>query len=179
MGFLDLEPRKGAELSPCGLYRYTLTREWAGSGRRLCVVGLNPSKADALVDDRTCCRCMSFAADNGFSRLVMVNLFGLRSTDPYDMLMHQKPIGEQNDHWIKKSVETSNCVLLAWGTGGDKHRRHPKRPREVYDIILEAMAGQTSLIKCLGVCADGSPRHPLYIPAATPMEPFEWKKIKA
>ena len=43
---------KGAELSPDGVYRYTLTREWE-DGRCVCWLMFNPSTADATLNDAT------------------------------------------------------------------------------------------------------------------------------
>lgn len=50
-----------ALLSQCHRYRYTLDREWEGTGYRAWFVMLNPSTADAELDDPTIRRCMGFA----------------------------------------------------------------------------------------------------------------------
>jgi len=74
-----------AEISPCGLYRYTLWR-WFGMGdRTVRFIGLNPSTADANQDDPTIRRCADFARRWGFDRLCMVNLFAYRATDPREL----------------------------------------------------------------------------------------------
>ena len=52
--------KKAANISPCGRYRYTLSRTW-GDARPLAFVMLNPSTADANVDDPTIRRCIGFA----------------------------------------------------------------------------------------------------------------------
>lgn len=59
----------GADISPCGAYRYTLWRRW-GDGRVLTVIGLNPSTADATQDDPTIRRCIGFARREGCAGLV-------------------------------------------------------------------------------------------------------------
>ena len=75
---------RGADISPCGKYRYSLWRDWdwQGFANRVMFVGLNPSTADATNDDPTIRRCVRFATDWGFGGLVMVNLFAYRATDP-------------------------------------------------------------------------------------------------
>ena len=49
--------RSDALISPDGRYRYWLTRQW-GEGMRVCWVMLNPSTADASIDDPTIRRCI-------------------------------------------------------------------------------------------------------------------------
>ena len=56
---------RAADLSPCGLYRFTLTRTWGAPGARVVFVMLNPSTADASVDDPTTTRCIGFARELG------------------------------------------------------------------------------------------------------------------
>ncbi len=52
---------KDAIFSPCGQYRYSLSRVWDESKPYALFIGLNPSYADAEKDDRTLSRCISFA----------------------------------------------------------------------------------------------------------------------
>jgi len=50
-----------ADVSECGLFRYSLTREWFPALPPLGFVMLNPSTADAIADDPTIRRCVGFA----------------------------------------------------------------------------------------------------------------------
>lgn len=50
-----------ALISQCGQYRYWLTRIWDETIRPLPIIMLNPSTADASIDDPTIRRCISFA----------------------------------------------------------------------------------------------------------------------
>jgi hypothetical protein len=52
----------------------------------ICFIGLNPSTADAEVNDPTIRRCIGFAHDWGFGGLLMLNLFAFRATDPKRVL---------------------------------------------------------------------------------------------
>lgn len=90
-----------AIISPDGVYRYTLERvvnaQPAGNIRdRLCWVMLNPSSADAELDDPTIRRVKRFTADAGYSDLIVVNLFALRATSPDELLRHPAPRGSRS-----------------------------------------------------------------------------------
>ena len=50
-----------AVISRCGLYRYSLIREWDPMKKWCGWIMLNPSTADASTDDPTVRRCMGFA----------------------------------------------------------------------------------------------------------------------
>jgi len=83
---------RSAVLSDCGTYRYSLTRRWS-PGPLLGWVMLNPSRADALVDDPTIRRCVGFARRWGFAGIVVRNLYALRATDPRELSRHPAPVG--------------------------------------------------------------------------------------
>ena len=107
-----------------GLYRYWLTRtlgehrrefdpatdQWIGPPPRVCVFCmLNPSTANADDDDPTIRRCKGFAHAWGYHRLVIVNMYAIRATDPGDMIgvwkMGEDIVGPDNDHYITKAVQ--------------------------------------------------------------------------
>jgi len=76
---------RDALISPCSQYRYWLLRRW--SNRPLATfVMLNPSTADANSDDATIRKCMGFADAWGLGGIWVVNLFALRSTNPYGLV---------------------------------------------------------------------------------------------
>lgn len=57
-----------------GDYRYLLWREWNSDRRTVSFIMLNPSRADAEVNDPTITRCINFAKFWGYGRLEVVNL---------------------------------------------------------------------------------------------------------
>ena len=103
-----------AVLSECGSYRYALTREWA-DGKCVAWLMLNPSTADADIDDPTIRRCIGFARQWGYGRLVVVNLFALRATDPRVLVRNADPVGSKNDFYIAKAMKEAQEVICAWG----------------------------------------------------------------
>lgn len=58
-----------------GDYRYLLWREWDISNKTVSFIMLNPSRADAQINDPTITRCINFALSWGYGRLEVVNLF--------------------------------------------------------------------------------------------------------
>lgn len=163
---------KDALLSHDGVYRWWLSRTWGGDGlmpdhailsRPLVVIGLNPSTADALQDDPTIRRCVSFARAWGCGGLVMLNLFAFRSTDPDALLAATDPIGFANDHHLAERT-ANRPVLCAWGTGGEIRGRGAAVARSLRALGRELV--------CLGFTAHGHPRHPLYVKGDTKPVPF-------
>jgi hypothetical protein len=146
--------RSSATLSDCGRYRYRLNRWWA-VGEYARFIMLNPSTADATVDDPTIRRCMSFARDWGFAGIVVHNLFALRATNPRMLRITDDPIGPDNDGYLTKKHFDAGITVCAWGTNGGLHNRA--------EVVLELLkdAGVSPL--CLGKTKDGHPRHPLYL----------------
>lgn len=151
-----------AEISECGLYRYTLHREIDQVTRwvKPCLfIMLNPSTADAVQDDPTIRRCIKFAEREGCTSLTVVNLFALRATDPGELIGHADPIGPLNDQRIEEMVDQHSLgiVVAAWGA-------HPMAQKRGADV--RAKFGP---FKCLGITKNGSPKHPLYIKAKQPL----------
>jgi hypothetical protein len=155
-----------AVIDATGTYRYHLGRQWNPLfPKRCCFIMLNPSTADAEIDDPTIRRCIGFAKAWGFGALDVVNLFAYRATDPKELflLAAGQAIGPDNDRWIRTVTGSAGCqlVVAAWGA----HRMAGHRGSKVTDLIDRSMV-------CLGRTKDGYPRHPLYVPAAIEREPF-------
>ena len=153
----------GAVFSQCRKWRYALWRVW-GDPRRMCLfVGLNPSAADEMNDDATIRRCIGFARKWGFGGVYIVNLFAWRARYPRDLKMVSDPVGGENDENIKKYVERSESIVLAWGVHGDYRGR-------AIEVLESGALG--SELYCLGMTKGGHPCHPLYLPVSTEMERY-------
>lgn len=163
VGYSSVYTKATARLSPCGEYRYTLTRRWHKTKTRVCWVMLNPSVADADTDDNTIRRCVAFAKQWDYGGIVVVNLFALRSTDPKQLLDHDDPIGPQNDDFIIATIKSPSVgnVVVAWGAHGALY----SRDRRVLSLI--EFAGYRP--RCLGMTKDGFPKHPLRLVGTTPL----------
>lgn len=150
-----------AEFSPCGTYRYTLTRKtncplrWV---RPILFIMLNPSTATATTNDPTIRRCISFAERHSYTDLTVVNLFALRATNPKELLNHEDPIGPLNDIRIEEEIKKhrNHTIVAAWGSNKLAQERA---------ITLSHQLGP---FLCLGRNKNGSPKHPLYVKSDQP-----------
>ena len=150
-------------------YRYLLTRSVdvdtaaAGLPAGVTFIGLNPSKADERADDPTIRRCIGFARRWGAPRLNVVNLSPLVATRPADL----KAAGPEPDAVTARNLEhvasvtrRGEMVIAAWGVLGAVEGRDAR--------VMELLRGAgVRAVYCLAINADGSPRHPMYMPGAT------------
>lgn len=159
-----------AIFSPCGLYRYELRRAvgdvlYGSTRQTIAWIMLNPSTADANINDPTIRRCIGFAGRWGFASLVVGNLFAFRSTDPKGIKTAEDPIGPENDAYLRKIVGEADLVVCAWGAHGSAVGRGSAVRRLIAD------AGKTP--HHLGLSKDGHPKHPLYLPYETALEAWQ------
>ena len=170
--------KKTAIISPCGRYRYRLTR---GEGRLMPVVMLNPSTADADVDDPTIRRLLGFAAgiytDSKkpvrceWEGIDVVNLYALRATDPTELRRAKDPYGpQQREHLDEFCRQYGGEIIVAWGNNAE-----PAVVR-LFTSRLQKHLRADILISCFGTNKNGWPRHPLYLPKTTLLTPYQWWK---
>jgi len=158
-----------AVLSDCGTYRYKLTRTWDERIERVTFVMLNPSTADATVDDPTIRRCAGFAKAWGFGGLSVVNLYALRATNPRDLWTHPDPVGPDNDLWLTLALTHSSRIVAAWGANAKPDR--VARFWQLAEARLDESRGWGH-VSALRVTKSGAPGHPLYIPADAELKPY-------
>jgi hypothetical protein len=154
---------RNATLSTDGLYRFTLSRTWDEDQMPLIFVMLNPSTADAMVDDPTIRRCISFAQREGKGGILVVNLFAYRATNPDYLLLAEDPFGP-NLPFLTGVLQSEAPVVVGWG--GNRLARDPG-----HALSVRAMELGKELL-CLGTNKDGSPKHPLYLRADAPLTPW-------
>lgn len=183
---------KGAEISPCGKYRYMLWREWRGThdpnhwkwltelNGKVCVDGggrplgepkpcvfimLNPSTADGLTDDPTIRKCVGFAAQWKYEKLIVVNLFAYRATNPQQLYAVEDPVGYQNQHWVRRAVQDAGRVICAWGSHGALHKQHQT-------MMGWLDAEDVQPIHIGNLTSNGQPKHPLYLSYGLPISRY-------
>lgn len=154
-----------ASISPCGRYRYGLTRQWSDDPM-MGFVMLNPSTADADVDDPTIRRCIGFARREGCGGIVVVNLFPLRATNPADLWSTRYPerFGADSNAELQRHLRmVTGPLVAAWGAEGDSLGS---------DAVILTRRYLGHRMVCLGLTKSGAPRHPLYVRGDAPLVPL-------
>lgn len=158
------------------LYRYQLDRSWDPDMAQMVWIMLNPSTADARVDDPTILACTDIARRNHCGSIKVVNLFAWRSSHPSDLWRAKDPVGPLNDRFIARAIGAKYrqriLVVAAWGTSGWKFGRDQH-------VCALAAALDVSL-HCIGRTQQGHPKHPLArglhrVARETPLETFEFR----
>lgn len=142
-----------AEFSECRKYRYQLSRIWDEQLPRVMFIGLNPSTANEISNDRTVTTVERYAKGWGFGGVYMMNSFAYVSTDP-KQLVHNGD-NTLNNEWLLKTA--SLCKLVVFAFGNFKILRTTGRDKELLQMFPDAHA--------LHINKNGSPHHPLYLPS--------------
>lgn len=156
----DLFSDRGAIISPCGRYRYNLWRVWDHDLPRVLWVMLNPSTADAEMDDPTIRKCVGFARRWGFGSIEVVNLFAWRCTDPRDLPGDESANGPDRDRYWLEAAGRANLTVAGWGA------------HVSYGPTIGKAMSTFADMDCLGFTASGQPRHPLMLGYATDKVPL-------
>lgn len=105
-----------------GKYRYWLKIPFKNhkTTKTLCVILKNPSVANIEICDNTVSKVCNVANNNGYSEVIILNLFPYRSTNSKGLLnfytnQHFKLIMACNLHKIKNICKNKD-VVFAWGT---------------------------------------------------------------
>jgi hypothetical protein len=160
--------RKVAIISLCGRYRYALRREWNENLPPFVLGVLNPSVADAYIDDPTITRNLHRAKAYGCGSLIVWNLGAGRATDPDDWIAMADPIGPGNDFYVRAMLvecrDRKGIAVVGWGTRGSFMDR---------DKAVQKIAAEVGVhFRCLGTTKAGQPKHPLYVSYSQPL--IEW-----
>lgn len=156
-----------AVFSDDGVYRYLLSRVWARPTPAVCWVMLNPSTADADLDDQTIRRCTYYSRRAGAGSLLVVNLYAYRATHPAELLTAPNPTGGR-ENWIAidQAIGDSAMVVAAWGAGVNLRADGPD-----IEAAFRAVVTLSGLkLLCLGTTKDGHPRHPSRLGNDVPFE---------
>ena len=146
-----------------GEYRYVLRRTWDDALPVSMFVMMNPSVADIDTDDPTVARCQAFARGWGSGSLYVANTFAYRATDQRQLIAVDDPVGPSNDSYILRMAAASNVIVVAYG---QPHKKLRQRGSDVCAMLRQ----HGHELYALHLNADGSPRHPLYLPGG--LRPF-------
>lgn len=147
-------------------FREVLVREIEGAARAitLCVCMQNPSTAEADPDgknDPTIHRLVGFARRLGYGRLVVVNTYLKRTSDPKELYrwLFEMPFWERNKHRdlaylvALREAFKADTFVAAWGNG----RGDDKWP----EIMARRLRADGVKIHVFGLNSNGTPKHPL------------------
>lgn len=158
-----------AIISECGHYRYRLERNSEGGGSTA-VIMVNPSTADAELDDATIRKLKGFGRRNRWGRIIVGNLFAYRATDVRELGRVTDPIGPMNDEHLRQIMRDADIAVFAWGPVSKQPKYERGRWAQIRAIADETGIGMYSIgdpAKC------GHPKHPLMLAYDTPI--IEWR----
>ena len=169
----DLLIQKAASISSCGAYRTRITRVWDAMLPLLPFWLLNPSKADAEIDDPTLRRGMHFGRREGKGGIVFGNAYSYRCTNPKD-LPRDAGVAFGPDNYValqriaEDAAASQTPIVCGWGA-------HPI-DEDVWYSMAEIVKKTGVETVCLGRTKYGFPRHPLYVRNDAPLIPFYFMK---
>lgn len=154
-----------AVLSDDGLFRYRLEREVAESGAAYAFFGVNPSTADAEVDDATVRKWRGFVSRWGGSRFIVGNVFAFLATDVRALASAVDPIGRRNNDHLAQIIADADILVPCWGN----RSKVPPALRSNFRWMLQTLHASGKPVMAFGKSKTGDPLHPLMLGYATPL----------
>ncbi|WP_408914039.1 DUF1643 domain-containing protein [Brucella pseudogrignonensis] len=151
-----------AVISACGKYRYRLEREMdflTADGPVYAFFGVNPSTADASIDDATVRKWKGFVSRWGGSQFIVGNVFAYRATDVRELANADNPVGPDNFAHLFKIASEADVIVPCWG---DRHKL-PKHLRHNLDWAIDVLEGFGKPLMTFGLSKGGDPLHPLML----------------
>ncbi|HEV2594164.1 MAG TPA: DUF1643 domain-containing protein [Sphingomicrobium sp.] len=161
-----------AIISECGQYRYRLDRmpiNDIGGDLVIAYFGVNPSTADATIDDQTVMKWKGFTRRNQGLGFVVGNVFAYRATDVTDLVGAEDPVGPLNASHLTDIMDMADILVPCWGN----RKKVPKALREQFDIVTTRLFCTGKPVMTFGFTKDGDPKHPLMLGYRT--ELVEWR----
>lgn len=162
-----------AIISPCGQYRYRLERDCSmpfEGCKVFAYFGINPSTADAMLDDATVRKWRGFTTRNGGHRFIVGNVFAYRATHVRELGVVEDPFGPDNLEALWQIVADADVLVPCWGVIS----KVPLRMRERFDTLWEILASSGKPVLHFGLTTSGDPKHPLMLGYDTPLVAHSW-----
>jgi hypothetical protein len=142
--------------------RYSIVRQWDSQKPKATIIMFNPRHIDPnpFLLGQSLSRCVSIVLKEGeYGSIEVVNLFA-KTSDSQDKLEKKYQIfDELNFNFIKKAVESSSMVVLAWGGKGAEVSRN----KQFIDLIIN----YHGKLKCFGILKNKQPKYPRNLPVET------------
>lgn len=147
-----------AIISTCNRYRYRLERNISlPGGLTYAYFGINPSTADASIDDQTVRKWRGFTERNNGRRFIVGNVFAFRSTDVSKLASVEDPAGPDNTYHVEQIIHEADILVPCWGS----RTKLPKSLHSKLDTFLSELLASNKPVRCFGKTASGDPKHPL------------------
>lgn len=160
-----------AVISECGLYRYRLDRDCglAFEGSKVfAYFGINPSTADAELDDSTVRKWRGFTQRNGGHRFIVGNVFSYRATDVRHLAGPIQPQGPLHHEHLLDIIREADVLVPCWGNSA----KVPPRLRPAIADLLNLLVNSGKPVLHFGTTDRGDPGHPLFLPYTTQLLPW-------
>lgn len=158
-----------AVISDCGKYRYRLDRECDAGSLVIAYFGINPSTADASIDDATVRKWRGFSTRLGARRFIVGNVFAYRATDVRELAHCADPVGPLNRTYLYGIAAEADVLIPCWGS----RDKLPRQIRYVLDLAMSDLLATGKPVKAFGRSKSGDPLHPLMLGYDTPIN--AWK----
>ncbi|MFM0503899.1 DUF1643 domain-containing protein [Paraburkholderia caffeinilytica] len=151
-----------AIISPCGKFRFRLERNvMFTGGPTYAFFGVNPSTADASIDDATVRKWIGFVKRWGGRRFIVGNVSAYRATDVKklaDVLITTSQWHENLNH-IGQIIAEADVLVPCWGN----RSKAPRHLHNEFDMVLAMLRTSGKPVKHFGLTASGDPKHPLML----------------
>lgn len=171
-----------AIISACGSYRYRLERgpfESVGlleladdgiydfRGKVIAFFGVNPSTADASLDDHTVTKWIGFCRRWRAQRFIVGNVSAYRATDVGELAkaMISPAQWRENFAHIEGIASDADILVPCWGN----RSKAPRHMRNDFDTVLAFLRSSKKPVCHFGLTVSGDPKHPLMLGYDTPL----------
>jgi len=159
-----------AIISPCGKFRHRLERDVAMVGLVFAYFGVNPSTADASINDQTVGKWIGFTKINGGRRFIVGNVSAYRATDVKELakvLITPAQHRENLEH-LQRIIADADILVPCWGS----RDKVPKHMRGDFDTVLAMLLTSGKPVRHFGLTKGGDPKHPLMLGYSTPLTAY-------
>lgn len=156
---------------PGDCYRTLLWRSWGPEDAAAALfIGMNPSTADAMLNDPTITREVGFTRSWGMTRYYKANVSAYRATDPKRLAGAPIDCPENVETILGVAVQVARVVMACGALSGPM--------LALFKALVRDLTEWGVPLWCLGTTKGGFPRHPLYLASATPLEPWDAGRLR-
>lgn len=160
-----------AVISDCGLYRYRLDRQCGmptPDSKVIAYFGINPSTADATIDDQTVRKWTGFTTRNGGHAFIAGNVFSYRTKDVDVLATIDSPCGPDHMQYLGEIIAAADVLVPCWGNV----RKVPASLHHYIKNTLELLLISGKPVLHFGVTKSGDPLHPQMLGYHIPLIPW-------